>query len=120
MAESGIIKTYLDFLVDIPWYKTSQDRTDLKMVKEILDHNHYGLEKVKDRIIEYLSVQIMTKKNPQTILCLVGPPGVGKTSFIINLAISLRKLGYKVVIIDADIGLANVDILSGAIYKKTK
>ncbi len=95
MAESGIIKTYLDFLVDIPWYKTSQDRTDLKMVKEILDHNHYGLEKVKDRIIEYLSVQIMTKKNPQTILCLVGPPGVGKTSLAISIAEALQRKFVK-------------------------
>ena len=95
MAESGIIKAYLDFLVDVPWYKTSQDRSDLKKVKEILDHNHYGLEKVKERIIEYLSVQIMTKKNPQTILCLVGPPGVGKTSLAISIAEALQRKFVK-------------------------
>src|SRR5690606_25051157 len=76
MAESQIIKTYLDFLVALPWKKASKDLNVLQKVQEKLDMNHYGLEKVKDRIIEYLAVKIMTGRNPQTILCFAGPPGV--------------------------------------------
>src|SRR5690606_31278284 len=80
MAESQIIKTYLDFLVALPWKKGTKDSNDLSKVQAKLDKNHYGLEKVKERIIEYLAVKIMTGKNPQTIICFAGPPGVGKTS----------------------------------------
>ncbi len=95
MAESGIIKTYLDFLVALPWTKKSRDSKDLKKVQDALDKNHYGLEKVKDRIIEYLAVRIKTGKNPQTILCLVGPPGTGKTSLAISIADSLGRKFVK-------------------------
>jgi len=95
MAESQIIKTYLDFLVALPWSKSSKDSNDLMAVQEELDKNHYGLEKVKDRIIEYLAVKIMTGKNPQTILCLAGPPGVGKTSLGISIAESLGRKFVK-------------------------
>ncbi len=95
MAESTIIKTYLDLLVELPWKKSSKDNTDLKKVQDKLDANHYGLEKVKDRIIEYLSVKVMTKRNPQTILCLVGPPGVGKTSLAISIAEALNRKFVK-------------------------
>ncbi|WP_026391451.1 endopeptidase La [Haploplasma modicum] len=95
MAESSIIKTYLDFLVALPWYKVSEDLNDLSKVQESLDKNHYGLEKVKDRIVEYLAVKIMTNKNPQTILCLVGPPGVGKTSLAISIAEALNRKFVK-------------------------
>ncbi|MDD2575666.1 MAG: endopeptidase La [Acholeplasmataceae bacterium] len=95
MAESGIIKTYLDFLVALPWHKKSRDSKDLKKVQNALDKNHYGLEKVKDRIIEYLAVRIKTGKNPQTILCLVGPPGTGKTSLAISIADSLGRKFVK-------------------------
>lgn len=90
-AESNIIKSYLDFIIDLPWYKQSKDNDDLNKTIEILDRNHYGLEKVKQRIIEYLGVKIMTKKNPQTILCLVGPPGVGKTTLAISIAEALGR-----------------------------
>ncbi|MDX9692026.1 MAG: LON peptidase substrate-binding domain-containing protein, partial [Acholeplasmataceae bacterium] len=86
MAESSIIKTYLDLLVDLPWKKASKDNYDLNKVKTKLDENHYALENVKERIIEYLAVKIMTRRNPQTILCLAGPPGVGKTSLAISIA----------------------------------
>ncbi len=79
-GESGVIRTYLDFLVDLPWHEESVDQTDIKKAEAALDSTHFGLEKVKERIIEYLAVKILTGKNPQTILCLVGPPGVGKTS----------------------------------------
>ncbi|MBU1140891.1 MAG: endopeptidase La [Firmicutes bacterium] len=95
MAESSIIKTYLDLLVDLPWKKASKDNYDLAKVKTKLDENHYALENVKERIIEYLAVKIMTKKNPQTILCLVGPPGVGKTSLAISIAEALNRKFVK-------------------------
>ena len=95
MAESGIIKNYIDFLIKLPWYKESEDNNDLAKVQEALDENHYGLEKVKDRIMEYLSVKIMTGKNPQTILCLYGPPGVGKTSLAKSIANALGRKFIK-------------------------
>ena len=95
MAEANVIQNYLEFIVKLPWYKTSEDRNDLNEVKKILDANHYGLDKVKDRIIEYLSVKIKTNKNPQTILCLVGPPGVGKTSLGISIAEALGRKFVK-------------------------
>ena len=95
MAESQIIKTYLDFLVALPWQNYSKDLDDLVEVQSKLDKNHYGLEKVKDRIIEYLAVKIMTKKNPQTILCLAGPPGVGKTSLATSIAEALGRKFVK-------------------------
>ena len=78
MAESGVIRTYLVWIIKLPWYKQSDDVNDLKKVSESLDKNHYGLDKVKDRIIEYLAVKMMTGKNPNTILCFAGPPGVVK------------------------------------------
>ncbi len=93
-GESGVIRTYLDFLLDVPWHEESVDETDIHKAEDALDKTHFGLEKVKERIIEYLAVKILTGKNPQTILCLVGPPGVGKTS----LAQSISKaLGRKFV-----------------------
>lgn len=93
--ESGIIKTYLDFILSLPWSKSSEDTSDLALAKKILDEDHYGLEKVKDRILEYLAVRLMTKENPQTILCLVGPPGVGKTSLARSVARALNKKFIK-------------------------
>ena len=95
MAESGIIKSYLDFLIALPWYKVSKDNNDLKAVTESLDKRHYGLEKVKERIVEYLAVKIMTGKNPQTIICLVGPPGVGKTSLARSISEALGRKFVK-------------------------
>ncbi len=95
MAESSIIKTYLDLLVDLPWKKASRDNYKLDKVKEKLDENHYALDNVKERIIEYLAVKIMTKRNPQTILCLAGPPGVGKTSLAISIAEALNRKFVK-------------------------
>ncbi len=95
MAESQIIKNYLDLLVDLPWKKASKDSYDLKKVKQKLDEQHYGLDKVKERIIEYLAVKIMTKRNPQTILCFAGPPGVGKTSLAISIAEALGRKFVK-------------------------
>ncbi|MFA5542281.1 MAG: endopeptidase La [Bacilli bacterium] len=94
-GENAISRTYLDFLIALPWSNESVDTTDIRKAKEQLDKDHYGLEKVKDRILEYLAVRIMTKKNPQAILCLVGPPGVGKTSLARSVATSLNKQFVK-------------------------
>lgn len=90
-AESGVIRTYLDFIISLPWSNESSDCADITKAKVELDKDHYGLDKVKDRILEYLAVKIMTKKNPQAILCLVGPPGVGKTSLARSIAKALNK-----------------------------
>lgn len=90
-GESSISRTYLDFIVSLPWSKSSKDCTDIASAKKQLDKDHYGLEKVKDRILEYLAVCIMTKHTPQAILCLVGPPGVGKTSLAKSIASAMNK-----------------------------
>lgn len=79
-AESTVIRTYLDWIVDMPWSKSSKDRLDVREAKKVLDAGHYGLEKVKDRILEYLSVRKLNPDMKGPILCFVGPPGVGKTS----------------------------------------
>jgi ATP-dependent Lon protease len=91
-SEAGIIRTYLDWLVEIPWRKGSRDRLDLKIAKEVLDADHYGLNKVKERILEYLAVRKLNKSTKGPILCFVGPPGVGKTSLGQSIA---RALGRK-------------------------
>ncbi|RED53333.1 endopeptidase La [Aestuariispira insulae] len=79
-AEATVVRNYLDWMLSIPWKKRTKVKKDLKIAKEILDQDHYGLEKVKDRILEYLAVQARMRKVKGPILCLVGPPGVGKTS----------------------------------------
>ena len=79
-AESSVVRTYLDCLVDVPWKKKSKVKTDVKASMEILEEDHYGLEEVKERIVEYLAVQKRVKSMKAPVLCLVGPPGVGKTS----------------------------------------
>jgi ATP-dependent Lon protease len=79
-AEATVVRNYLDWLLSIPWNKKSKVKKDLKQAQEILDNDHYGLEKVKERIVEYLAVQQRANKLTGPILCLVGPPGVGKTS----------------------------------------
>ena len=94
-GEANVIRSYLDFMVSLPWGNVSEDNKDINACKEILDSGHYGLETVKDRILEYLAVGIMTGKNPQAILCLVGPPGVGKTSLAKSIADALNKRFVK-------------------------
>ncbi|EFL52484.1 ATP-dependent protease La [Solidesulfovibrio fructosivorans JJ]] len=93
-SESGVIRTYLDWLVDLPWKKMSKDRLDIKEAKHILDEDHFDLEKVKERILEYLSVRKLNPAMKGPILCFVGPPGVGKTSLGRSIA---RALGRKFV-----------------------
>ncbi len=90
-GESGVIRSYLDVLIELPWNEETNDENDIKKAIAKLDETHFGLEKVKERIIEYLSVKLLTNKNPQTILCLVGPPGVGKTTLAISIAQALNR-----------------------------
>ncbi|MHB8096163.1 MAG: endopeptidase La, partial [Erysipelotrichaceae bacterium] len=90
-GESGVIRTYLDWLLNVPWWQESHDNEDLIAVRAVLDHDHFGLEKVKDRIMEYLAVKTMTKSLNAPILCLVGPPGVGKTSLAKSIANALNR-----------------------------
>lgn len=93
-AESAIIRTYLDWLVDLPWSKTTKDTLDIKKAKKVLDEDHYNLEKIKERILEYLAVRKLHQKSKGPILCFVGPPGVGKTSLGRSIA---RAMGRKFV-----------------------
>src|SRR5947209_9848549 len=79
-AEGTVVRNYLDWLLSIPWAKRSKIKKDLKLAQEVLDNDHYGLDKVKERIVEYLAVQQRANKLTGPILCLVGPAGVGKTS----------------------------------------
>jgi hypothetical protein len=79
-AEAAVVRNYLDWLLGVPWKKRTKVRKDLKAAQDVLDADHYGLEKVKERILEYLAVQTAVQKMKGAILCLVGPPGVGKTS----------------------------------------
>ncbi len=91
-AESSIVRTYLDWLVEMPWSKSSKDVIHIKTAKEILDSDHYGLKKIKERILEYLSVRKLNPNMKGPILCFIGPPGVGKTS--LGRAIS-KAMGRK-------------------------
>jgi ATP-dependent Lon protease len=90
-AESVVLRTYLDWILDLPWGKDSRDRLDLKKAENILDADHYGLEKVKERILEFLAVRKLAKKLKSPIICLIGPPGVGKTSLARSVARSLQR-----------------------------
>lgn len=95
-AESGVIRNYIEWLVTIPWKEKTEDRLDIKVAEEILDRDHDGLEKVKERILEYLSVRQLKNSLRGPILCLVGPPGVGKTSLARSIAESLNRKFVRV------------------------
>ena len=92
--EANVLRTYIETVLEMPWKKTSRDNQDIVHAKEILEEDHYGLEKVKDRVLEFLAVRALTKKGTSPILCLVGPPGTGKTSIARSVA---RALGKKYV-----------------------
>lgn len=90
-AEASVIRGYIETLLDLPWDKKSEDRLDLKVAKKILEKEHYGLEKVKERVLEFLAVRQMLDGGESPILCLVGPPGTGKTSVARSIAHALNK-----------------------------
>jgi ATP-dependent Lon protease len=90
-AEYGVIRTYLEWLVDLPWSKETEDNLDIGHAREVLDQDHYDLEEVKDRILEYLAVRKLNPESPGPILCFVGPPGVGKTSLGRSIAKALGR-----------------------------
>jgi len=90
-AEHGVIRTYLEWLVELPWNKTTEDNLDIAHAREVLDADHYDLDKVKDRILEYLAVRKLKPDSPGPILCFVGPPGVGKTSLGRSIARALGR-----------------------------
>lgn len=95
-GETGVIKTYIDWLMDLPWWQQTKDNDNLTLAGETLDAEHFGLEKIKERILEYLAVKQMTNSLKAPIICLVGPPGVGKTSLAKSVAHALDRKFVKV------------------------
>jgi ATP-dependent Lon protease len=95
-SEASLVRTYLDWLVELPWSKTTKDNINIKKAKQVLDEDHYNLEKIKERILEYLAVNKLRKKIKGPILCFVGPPGVGKTSLGRSIARSLNRSFVRV------------------------
>lgn len=90
-AEATVVRNYIDWLISLPWNEYTQDRNDIKMAEDVLEEDHYGLEEVKERILEYLAVRVLTNHSKGQILCFVGPPGVGKTSLARSISKALNK-----------------------------
>ena len=90
-AESAVLRTYIEIMLDVPWEKLSEDSMDLEEAEKILEADHYGLKKVKERVLEYLAARAMSQKKDAAILCLVGPPGTGKTSIARSIARATHK-----------------------------
>ncbi|MBW2107851.1 MAG: endopeptidase La [Deltaproteobacteria bacterium] len=95
-AEASIVRTYLDWMVELPWKRSTQDVLDIEKAKRVLDEDHYNLQKVKDRILEYLSVRKLNKQMKGPILCFVGPPGVGKTSLGKSIARAMNRRFFRI------------------------
>ena len=90
-AESSVIRSYIEAVLDLPWNKSSEDTIDIKKAQIILDEDHYGLEEVKERILEFLAVKKLNNTLKGSIICLVGPPGVGKTSLAQSVARAMNR-----------------------------
>ena len=90
-AESGVVRTYLDTCLELPWNSTTSERVNLKQARKVLDRDHFGLDKVKDRIMEFLAVKSLAPQLKGQVLCLVGPPGVGKTSIVRSVAEAMNR-----------------------------
>ena len=95
-SESGMIRSYIETVLEMPWDKMGKDNEDIRRAEKVLREEHYGLLKVKERIIEYLAVRLLTKKGDAPILCLVGPPGTGKTSVARSVARALDKAYVRI------------------------
>jgi ATP-dependent Lon protease len=95
-SDSNVIRSYIDWVISLPWFEKTEEKLDLKYAAEVLDKDHYGMEKVKDRILEYLAVKQLQKDYKGSIICLVGPPGVGKTSLANSIAKSLNRNFVKI------------------------
>ena len=95
-ADSGIIRNYIEYLLSIPWNKETKDEKDLIKIEKKLNANHYGMQTAKDRIIEYMAVKSITNDGPSPIICLVGPPGVGKTTFAESISYALNRNFVKI------------------------
>ena len=91
-SEATIVRTYIDWILDVPWKKSTKDQLELPLAKQVLDEDHFGLERVKERILEFLAVRKLNQSTKGPILCFVGPPGVGKTSLGQSIA---RAMGRK-------------------------
>ena len=94
-SEANVVRTYIDWVMKTPWYEESQDEEDIRKIEQVLEEDHYGLEKVKERIVEYLAVKQMTQSLKAPIICLAGPPGVGKTSIAKSIARALNRKFVK-------------------------
>ena len=94
-SEANVVRTYIDWVMKTPWYQESKDEEDIRKIEQILEEDHYGLEKVKERIVEYLAVKQMTQSLKAPIICLAGPPGVGKTSIAKSIARALNRKFVK-------------------------
>lgn len=90
-AESVVVRNYIQWLLDLPWTKETKESRSIKRAEKILEKDHYGLEKVKERILEFLSIRELSPKVDSPIICLVGPPGVGKTSIAHSIAKALNR-----------------------------
>ena len=90
-AEATVVRNYIDWVISLPWYEYTKDHLDIDHAEAILDEDHYGLKKPKERILEYLAVQALTEKIKGPILCMVGPPGVGKTSLARSIARAMDR-----------------------------
>jgi ATP-dependent Lon protease len=95
-VEASVVRTYLDWLVEVPWNRSSKEMLDVQLAQKVLDEDHYDLKKVKDRILEYLSVRKLNKEMKGAILCFVGPPGVGKTSLGRSIAKAMNREFFRI------------------------